>query len=293
MIRGQKYEASRKVSMARLDMALRIEHPGTAPGRRRRGFGWYATFVLLAVVAFITIYYFTGRDALGATARFLWNGVVLAGEALINLLSGLLGWLARGMGWRRLSRLSAVIAGVGLGYAGSVVMSDRALHLARGWRAKLVAIVEAAGHYWNGLSIFVKVLVVVVLITSQIYLHTVLILFPIAFLVPVVRNLWVRGADLVFGKWYWRTFGAAHRAAVNVLRRMPVIRSLIGATRLLRIRYLCAWRLWRYHPRYRNPESTHRRVSLLEPIRLWRRGELDRYIGRPLLARGRLTNEDA
>jgi hypothetical protein len=94
--------------MARLDMALRIEHPGTAstaPGRRRRGFGWYATFVLLALIAFVTIYYFTGRDALGATARFLWNGVVLAGEALINLLSGLLGLLARGMGWRRLSRL--------------------------------------------------------------------------------------------------------------------------------------------------------------------------------------------
>ena len=75
-----------------------------------------------------------------------------------------------------------------------------------------------------------------------------------------------------------------HRATVARLRHLPPFRQIVGATRLARIRYLCAWRLWKYDPRYRKPDGTEREVSFIEPLRLWWRGELDRYVGHPLLA---------
>ena len=39
-----------------------------------------------------------------------------------------------------------------------------------------------------------------------------------------------------------------------------------------------------HDPRYRDPVTNKRRVSLVEPVRLWWRGELDGYVGHPLLA---------
>src|SRR4029078_2430868 len=104
-----------------------------------------------------------------------------------------------------------------------------------------------------------------------------------AFLVPVVRRLWVRAADVAVGRWYWKAFGRRHRAIVAFLRTLPGIRPVTSATRLMRIRYLRAWRLWKYDPRYRNLGTGQRRVSLIEPIRLWWRGELDGYVSRHLL----------
>jgi hypothetical protein len=77
--------------------------------------------------------------------------------------------------------------------------------------------------------------------------------------VPVVRRLWVRAADLLFGSWYWKAFGRRHRAAVAFLRRQPGVRHVIGAGRLARIRYLRAWRLWKYDPRYRCPRPASTR----------------------------------
>ena len=252
--------------------------------RQVRGLGGYAIFVLLVVGTFVIVYYFTGQDALGATARLLWNAAVFGFNALVELFGSLLGLLARGVGWRRLSRLAAVVGSVGLGYAGSVVLSDRSIHRAHTWRDKAVAFLAAAGAKWHALPLTGKLLVVAALVASQVWLHSILIVFPIAFLVPVVRNLWVQTADLAFGGWYWKTFGHFHRAVAGRLRRMPITRRVIGGIRLARIRYLCAWRLWRYDPRYRTERARGRRVSLVEPIRLWRRGELDRYVGHPLLA---------
>jgi hypothetical protein len=264
--------------------------------RKERGFGWYVTFALLVVAAFIAIYYLTGRDALGATTRFLWNGLVVAVNGLIRLMSSLLGLLAKGIGWRRLSRLSSAIAGVGLGYAGSVILSDNAVHTARGWRGKLHAASMTARSKWQSLPLSVKLLVVALLIASQLYVHSLLIIFPIAFLVPVVRRLWVRTADLLLSRWYLRTLGDAHRAAIKTLKTFPVTRPVIGGVRLTRIRYLYAWRLWRYHPRYRDPQTNNRWVSLVEPVRLWWHGELDGYVGRPLLSERRpieINRDDA
>jgi hypothetical protein len=250
----------------------------------RKGKGWYATFALLVVVSFVAIYWLTGQDALGAAGRFIWNGLVLIANGLIRLAGSLLEMLARGVGWRRVSRLASVVTGVGLGYAASVVVSDSTVGKARGWRGKLQAAIQVARDKWQALPLIAKLLVVGALIASQIYLHFMLVIFPIAFLVPVVRRLWVRAADLLFGSWYWKTFGTTHRATVARLRTLPLVRPFMEWIRLVRLRYLYAWRLWRYHPRYRDPNRNTRRVSLIEPLRLWWRGELDGYVGRPLLA---------
>lgn len=252
--------------------------------RMKKGKGWYATFAFLIVASFAVIYALTGMDALGAAARFLWNGAVLLANAILRALGGLLQLLARGVGWRRLSRMGSMVTGVGLGYAASVVASDTAVSKARGRRGKLKAAVEVVRERWHGLPLWLKLALVATLIASQVYLHVALIVFPIAFLVPVVRRLWVGAADAVFGTWYWKTFGPLHRATVAMLRALPGVRHLMQGLRLVRLRYLSAWRLWRYDPRYRLAETGKRQVSLVEPLRLWWRGELDGYVGRPLLS---------
>ena len=245
--------------------------------------GWYVAFVAIAVVASVGVWALTGQDALGAAVRFLWNGLALLVNMLARVLGSLLGLLARGVGWQRLSRIAKIIGGIGIGYAASVIVSDAKVQRARNWRNRLRMMVTIARNRWQTLPLGWKLFVVAVLIASQVYLHAMLILFPIAFLVPLVRRLWVRVADLAFGSWYWKTFGTRHRSLVTRLRTLPGLRSLIGWGRLTRMRYLTAWRLWRYHPRYRLPESDRRQVSLVEPMRLWWRCELDTYVGSPLL----------
>jgi hypothetical protein len=191
--------------------------------------------------------------------------------------------LAKGVGWRRLSRIATALAGVGLGYAGGVFLSDNRLRRAQGWSGKLKVAFATLRNRWLGLHLAWKLGIVAALIASQVYLHFLLVLFPIAFLVPVVRRLWVQVADLAVGRWYWMHFGRIHRTVVSFLRRLPGVRHLIGWSRLSRIRYLRAWRLWKYDPRYRRPETGKHVVDLIEPMRLWWRGELDGYVGRRLL----------
>ena len=250
----------------------------------RASLGWYVTFAVLAVAAALAVYLLTGEVAVGAAAGLLWNALVLVVNGAIRLFGGLALIVARGVGLRRVSRLARLLTGVGLGYAGSLILSDDKLKRAHGWRGKVKTFITLAARRWQALHLFWKLAIVAVLIASQVYLHFLLIVFPIAFLVPVVRRLWIRIVDLVFGSWYWRTFGRLHRAAVAALEAMPGPRQAIGATRLWRIRYLCAWRLWKYDAAYRDPESGKRWVSVVEPMRLWWRGKLDRYVGNPLLA---------
>lgn len=257
------------------------------PARNRQGgVGWYVSFALIAIVAFVGIGAATGQDALAAAARIFWNAFAFLINGLIRVFGSLLGLIAKGVGWRRLTRVANTICGIGLGYAASVVLSEEKVQRARGWRGKLRAVIASIRDRWQALHLFWKLMIVAALIASQIYLHTMLIIFPIAFLVPVVRRLWVRLADLFFGAWYWKKFGARHRKMVAWLRTLPLIRNIIGWARLTRIRYLTAWRLWKYHPRYLDPDTGKRQVSLVEPLRLWWRNELDGYIGHPLLAGG-------
>ena len=71
--------------------------------RKSGQLGWYVTFVLIAVAAFAGIYALTGQDALAAAVRILWNGFALVFIAIARLIGSLLGLVARGVGWRRLS----------------------------------------------------------------------------------------------------------------------------------------------------------------------------------------------
>jgi hypothetical protein len=261
-----------------------VKPRGLAQDKRlAKGPSWYVTFFALALVLFIGIGVLTGVDAIGASTRFVWDVLAAVFNSTLRAAAGLLALLAKGIGWRRLSRIATAVAGVGLSYSGGVVLSDRGLRRAKGWTGKLKLLIATLRQRWLALPLVWKLAIVVVLIASQLYLHFLLILFPIAFLVPVVRRLWVRAADLLVGSWYWKAFGRRHRATVAYLRRQPGVRHAIGARRLVRIRYLRAWRLWKYDPRYRCPETGKHEVSFIEPVRLWWRGELDGYVGRHLL----------
>ena len=251
--------------------------------RLSSGRGWYATFFALALLVTVTVGYFTGLNAVAATSRFLWNATALITNGTIRAAGGLLLVLARGIGWRRLARLATATAGVGLSYSGGVFLSERQLRQAKGWTGTLSALLAQTRNRWLGLHLAWKIAIVALLIASQVYLHFLFILFPIAFLVPIVRRLWVRAADMALGSWYWRAFGRTHRAVIARLRTTPGLRELVGAVRLLRIRYLRAWRMWRYDPRYRHAGTGEQIISFIEPVRLWWRGELDDYVGRPLL----------
>lgn len=270
-------------------LAVPLHPPGevsAVPVEARRfasGSGWYATFLGLALFLFLIVDHFTGLDVVAATSRFLWNAAALAANSVTRAAGGLLALLAKGIGWRRLSRLATVIMGVGLSYSGGVILSERGVSRAKGWTGKLKATATTLRNRWLQLHLAWKLAIVATLIASQVYLHVLLILFPIAFLVPVVRRLWVRVADVVVGSWYWKVFGRQHREIVAFLRSLPGVRQLIGAARLTRIRYLRAWRLWKYDASYRHPATGQRRVSFIEPVRLWWRGELDGYVGRHLL----------
>lgn len=249
---------------------------------------WQLTFLAVALALFVIVDHYTGLDVIAASARFIWNIVAVVAVSALRAAGGLLALLARGVGVRRLSRLMRVIAGVGLSYSGGVLLSEPRLRQAKGWTGKVKALAAILRLRWQRLPLGWKLAIVATLVASQVYLHFLLIIFPIAFLIPVVRRLWIQAADIAFGKWYWKIFGSVHRSAVATVRRLPVVRGAIGAARLARIRYLCAWRLWRYDPRYREAGSSERVVSFLEPIRLWRRGGLDRYVGNHLLC-GRKT----
>lgn len=251
---------------------------------RKDGIGWYVSFALIAVVAFLVVGAVTGQDVLAAAVRILWNAFALLINAGLRIFGSLLGVIARGVGWRRLTRIANVIGGIGLGYAASVVLSEERVRKAYGWRGKFKATLDAIKGWWHRLHLAWKLAFVAALVASQVYLHTMLIIFPVSFLVPIVRRLWVGSADMLFGSFYWSRFGARHRKLVAWMRTLPGIRGMIGWVRLTRIRYLTAWRLWKYHPRYFDPKSNRRMVNLFEPMRLWWLSELDGYIGQPLLA---------
>jgi hypothetical protein len=260
--------------------------PPRSPGVRPKGHGagWWITLIVLIVGIFAVVYLITGMDALGAAVRVVWNAIVFAFNTVVRFLGEFSGVIARALGMRRLGRLAAALASVGLVYAGGVIMNDEAIAKAHGWRDKLKAGITVARNWWHDLHVGWKLGVVAVLIASQVYLHFLLILFPIAFLVPFVRQFWVQAVDIVFGGWYRKTHAARYEAIKAKVKALPGCRQFVGWRRITRLRYLCAWRLWKYDPHYLRPGSHRHTISFIEPMRLWWRGELDRYVGHPLLA---------
>ena len=98
---------------------------GIPVARRNGHLGWYVSFLLIAVVAFVVVDLLTGQEALAAAARVLWNAAALIVNGVMRLLGELLGLLARGIGLRRVSRLANLVGSVGLGYTASIVLSTK------------------------------------------------------------------------------------------------------------------------------------------------------------------------
>jgi hypothetical protein len=250
----------------------------------------WAFSLVLILAAVVALGLLMDVNTIGATGRFAWNAAVAALIASARGLDTVLAYVLR----RRIWRIAAFFTTVGLGYSGNVVLSQAQLERAKGWRGTLRRHAGRVRRRWNGLATPWKCLCVAVVIAAQITLFPVLseyvLLIPIGFMIPLValgtRRLYAWLADSVFVATYRRYFGTTHRALARKARALAPLHAARGGIRLMRMRYLAAWRLWKYDPQYRDP-SGELWVSMFEPIRLWRQRKLDCYIGRPLFARRR------
>jgi hypothetical protein len=252
----------------------------------------WAFSLLLILAVLVAVSFLVDINTIGATGRFAWNAIVGALLASARGLDTVLAYVLR----RRIWRIAGFFTTVGLGYSGSVVLTHARLERARGWRGTLRRHTSRMRQRWIALGTPWKLLCVAAAIATQIALFPVasqyVLLIPIGFMIPLVahatRRLYAWGADSIFAATYRRYLGAAHRTAARKLRTLAPLNALHAGMRLLRMRYLAAWRLWKYDPRYRDA-SGELWVSFFEPVRLWRARKLDCYIGRPLFARRRVA----
>src|SRR5262245_55258540 len=133
-----------------------------------KGLGWYATFIVLAVALFVGIGYYTGLEVVAATARFMWNALAVVAIAALRAAGGLLALLAKGVGWRRLSRIATALMGVGLSYSGGVFLSEHGVRRAKGWTGKLKLLFATLHRRWLALNLGWKLAIVATLIASQV-----------------------------------------------------------------------------------------------------------------------------
>jgi hypothetical protein len=248
---------------------------------------WRAWALSLALIclALIAISLLTDINTIGATGRFVWNAMMAALLLSARSLDTVLAYVLRRRAWR----VAGLFVNIGLGYSGNVILTHRQMKRARGWQGAFRKRMTSIRRAWINLAAPWKVICVALLIATQIMLFPVMsqyvLLIPIGFMIPVVANatrrIYAWMADSIFAATYRRYFGPRHRAAIRRMRAFPLLHAARGAVRLLRMRYLTAWRLWKYDPGYRDP-SGELWVSMLEPVRLWRQRKLDVYIGRPL-----------
>jgi len=250
---------------------------------------WIGTLLVIgAIIAAIDLYF--GTLLIGATTRFLWNAAVFA-----------LFWVTRTLEAgivmvfpvlrRQAMKITAFFTGIGVGYASSVILSDAQLKKAHSFRGKVRAMITRLRSRWLALPFVGKLGVVAVLIALQVILIPTIarwvVFFPIGFLVPLLvaarQFVAVRIMDKTVGRVYRKYCGGWHRTAVTKVKSVPVVQQARGGVLLLRLQYLTAWRMWKYEPCYKTVRG-RRRISLFEPVRLWWRGELNRYVGKPLFA---------
>jgi hypothetical protein len=274
---------------AALESVARARHP--ARPHAHVHIGWRASLLAFAglLAAAVVVDVATGINAIAASTRIVWNAFVFAVLWSARSLQALVSLVARRRAWR----LTSFLTSIGLGYAGRVFLSAKHSREILGWRDRIRAVVARVRHRWLALSTGSKFLVAAILVAAQLALLPTaaqyLVLFPVGFMIrPIVlgvRKLYSWMGDLVFGKVYWQYCGRAHRAVMRRCERLVPVKAVSGASRLMRLRYLTAWRLWKYQPHYRD-ESGELWVSVAEPFRLWRHHKLDIYVGHPLLAGG-------
>src|SRR2546423_10377948 len=248
----------------------------------------WAFSLLLILAVLVAVSFLVDINTIGATGRFVWNAVVAALLASARGLDTVLAYVLR----RRIWRIAGFFTTVGLGFSGGVVLTHAQLERARGGRGTLRRHTSRMRQHWIALGTPWKFVCVAAVSATQITLFPMVsqyvLLIPIGFMIPLVahatRRLYAWVADSIFAATYRRYLGSAHRTAARKLRTLAPVHALQAGMRLLRMRYLAAWRLWKYDPRYRD-SSGELWVSFFEPLRLWRARKLDCYIGRPLFAR--------
>jgi hypothetical protein len=243
-------------------------------------------FVIVAIIVVIDIYFETFY--VGATARLVWNGIVFAILWLARTAEASAALLFR----KRATRIfTGLVTAIGFVYVSHLILSNSQVRKAQSWREKIRVGFTMLRARWLRLPLWGKFVVVGCVILAQMLLWPSVaewfVLFPIAFMVPVLVMIrqWItaRIVDSFFGEWYWRHFGVAHRTTTTTFKKVPIARQIRGALWLMRLEYLTAWRMWKYAPCYQRIDGERRRISLFEPLRLWWRGELNGYVGRPLL----------
>jgi hypothetical protein len=255
---------------------------------------WTARFfaVLVIVAIIIAIDAFLDVDAVGATARFALNFFKFALAWVfrgLETFSKLFGALVRLAVRRRAWRIGMRATSVGFGYWWRTVLNEKQARRVDGWWASMRTGTAHFQKRWYALPLVMKVLIASVLVLIQVMLFPTLsdyiLLFPVGFMIPVIvgagRRIFGWIGDLLFCATYQKYFGHVHYKATRRLRKVGWIAKSRGAVRLGRLRYLTAWRLWKYDPCYRRPSGELKR-SLIEPVRLWRNGKLDKYRGQPL-----------
>ena len=248
---------------------------------------WVLSLALILTVL-LAVSFVLDVGTVGATGRFAWNALIAAVLVSARGLDTVVAFVLR----RRIWRLASLFTTVGLGYSGNVILTHAQLERARGWRGTFRRHVTGLRNRWHGLPTVWKCVIVALLIAMQVGLLPVvseyILLIPIGFMIPLVANggrrfyAWL--ADSIFAASYRRYLGPRHRALLRRFNTLAPVGMARGAVRLGRMRYLTAWRLWKYDPQYRDP-SGELWVSFFEPLRLWNERKLDLYIGRPLLAR--------
>ncbi len=255
---------------------------------------WTVTLLVIVGIIF-AIDVATDTYAIGASFQFAWR-VTLFGIAWITRSAlDILALVLRRRAWR----LVTMITPIGWGYLGSVFLSEARLKHAIIWLDHCRGFREHLRLWWHRLPTWKKFAFVAFVITMQIILlptiSQYIILFPVSFMVPVIRGAaqrlysWI--TDMFLGKLYWSYCGTMHRRIMTWVRSLWLLKICHGAIRLARLQYLTAWRLWMYDETYRD-EAGELWISFLEPIRLWRSGYLNKYVGRPLFA-GRASHTSA
>lgn len=247
---------------------------------------WFGMLLVIAgVIVAIDIYF--GAHFVGATTRFLWNGVAFLTLWFARVIEAGAILLTR----RRAIRLTTFVTAIGVGYASSVILTDAQVRKAYTLREKVRLVLTKIRGRWLALPTWGKFVFVGLLIIAQIIclprIAEWIVLFPIAFMVPVLKAfgqwlaLWI--ADSFIGRMYWMYFGTLHRKITRGAKMIPIAKQVREMILLKRLQYLTAWRMWMHEACYQTARG-RRRISLFEPVRLWWRGELNTYVGRPLLS---------
>lgn len=246
--------------------------------------------IALLIAAIVLVDQMTETNLAGMIFNFIWKSFVVAIGILIRNINLLPGAVIRG----RLVQAFLALFSVNLGYLSRAVLNDVWGQRVSSWRRSLRFQTRKLGKKWKASPILFKIIVAGLLILGQIVLlprwSEWVILFPVGFVIHAIESLYRRIFGKVANEAIDRIVGDKHEELIERIGWLDKIWRMLG---LLRLRWLTAWRVWFYHPQYRDQKTGKRRRSLKEPIKLLKDSgkPLDRHRGKPLLG-GRKDEPD-